>query len=148
MTSFLNVILVIYGFIQGTISAFMLAQDPSLEGEEIRETKESMKMIGLHSFTQQKQMLMGTFQLGAILRFLFSIPALLYFYLENVQLGLIVTSILIILDIIKTIRSYLLLKKSKTLETILKSKVSSKVIHIFRLLLKAIIIAILLSKGA
>lgn len=148
MTSILNVILVIYGFIQGTVSAYMLSQDPSQKGDDIRETKETMRMMGLHSFAQQKKMLMGTFQLGALLRFLFSIPALIYFYLENVQLGLIVTGILLIFDIIKTLRSYLKLKKSKSLDTVLKTKLFSKVIHVFRLLLKAVIIAILLSKGA
>lgn len=148
MIDFFRVILIFYGLIQGVSSAYMLATDSSQESSDIQEAKESFQMMGLHSFSQQKQLLMNTFHLGTVLRFLFSIPAFIYFILIEGRLGLLITGILLLFDIIKTLRNYRQLEKSKSIEPIFKNKLSSKVIHVVRLILKALTIALLLSKGA
>lgn len=147
MSDYLNIILIIFGFIQGATSAFMLPEDSAKEKEEIQEAKESFQMMGMNTYDQQKSLLVRTFQFSTMLTFLFSIPAFFYFLNQNLQLGVIVTGLLLLLDIIKTKRSYASIKNSKNLENLLSKENSNKLIHFSRLVTKAIIIAILLSKG-
>lgn len=147
MTEYLNIILVIFGVIQGITSAFMLPEDSAKDKKEIEEAKESFQMMGMNSYKQQKDLLVRTFQFGTMLTFLFSVPVFFYFLNQNLQIGLITSGVLLLLDIVKTKRSYSSIQNSKNLENFLSKKNSNKLIHFSRLAIKAVVIAILLSKG-
>lgn len=146
MTDFINVLLVIFGFIQGVTSAGMYPREDTSTKADLQEIKDSFREMGANNYKSQKNVLLSTSRLSAMLRFLFSVPVLLYFIYQNVTLGIVFAFVLVLLDVIKTNRSFQLIIKTSSLEQLFKSQ-SSKFIHFSRLIIKAILIALLLSEG-
>lgn len=146
MIDYINVFLVIVGFIQGVASAGMYTKEESMTKADLREMKESFREMGATSFISQKKVLLSTSRFSAMIRFLFSVPTFLYFVYLDIHLGIMLAFGLLILDVIKTKRSFRLIMKTSSLEQLLKSR-SNAFIHFSRLIIKAFMIALLLSKG-
>lgn len=146
MLDYINVFLVLFGVIQGIASAGMYPKEESMTKDDLREVKESFREMGATSFISQKKVLLSTSRFSAIIRFLFSVPTFFYFGYLDINLGVMLAFGLLILDFIKTKRSFRLIMKTSSLEQLLKSR-SNTFIHFSRLIIKAFLIALLLSEG-
>lgn len=146
--------LIIYGVGQGAYQAKLLGKEEDPSSEEnmriAKEGEEALEMIGFDSFKAQKGFLKRSMLVIGALSLIFSIPAFFVLFNGTLSVAMLAAGLLLILDCSKIFFRNRFIDKAKDYETLLddsKSHTVNKIASIVRLILKAIVIAFLLSKG-
>lgn len=146
MLEFIIILLILLGVFQGATTAFSLKDDQKKQAQDIKEVTESLKFMGMTQLEDQKKLAMRFFKISTAYTLLFSIPALWFLWFQSSTLGVLASGLLLVLDLVKILGQYREIKKAKSLQTILTTPLASKVLHFVRIVVKAVVIALLLGK--